>query len=94
MAQYWGTGRLGAHQSVAFTGTAGTITNPMSAGVHKCRVVATSACYIRIGSSPTATVSDPYLPANVVEYFTINPGEQVSAIQVSAGGSLSVTEIP
>lgn len=94
MAQYWGTGRLSTHQSVAYTGTAGTITNPITAGVHKVRVVATTACYIKIGSSPTATTGDPYMPADSAEYFTIAEGEKVSAIQVATNGTLHVTEIP
>jgi len=94
MAQYFGTGRLGTHQSVAFTGTAGTITNAIGTGVHKVRVVITSAGYIKIGVSPTATTSDVYMPADTPEYFTISPGEKVSAIQVGTGGTLHVTEIP
>ncbi len=92
--QYWGTGRLGTHQTVTYTGTAGVITNAMSAGVHKCRVVCTTAAYIKIGVSPTATTSDPYMPADSVEYFTINEGEKVSAVQVSSNGTLSVAEVP
>jgi hypothetical protein len=32
-------------------------------------------------------------PANVAEYFIATPGESVSAIQVSAAGTLHVTEI-
>jgi hypothetical protein len=88
-----GTGRPGTHQSVAFTGTAGTITNALTAGNYMVRVVATSACYIAIGGAPTATAAGVYLPANVPEYFTLSPGEKISAIQVSAGGTLHVTEI-
>src|SRR4051794_24464005 len=38
LSQYWGTARLGTAQSVAYTGTAGTITNPISAGVRKARI--------------------------------------------------------
>lgn len=91
--QYFGTGRLGTHQSVAYTGTAGTITTAITAGVRKVRVIVTSAAYIKIGSSPTATTSDVYMPADGAEYFTISPGEKVSAIQVSSGGTLHVTEI-
>lgn len=93
MAQYWGVGRLGTHQSVTYTGTAGTITNPISAGVHKVRVVATTACFFRIGSNPIAVVTDDYLPADSTEYFTVSEGEKVSAIQLSAAGTLHVTEI-
>jgi hypothetical protein len=91
---YWGTARLGTHQSVAYTGTAGTITNGASNGVLKVRVVVTSAAYIKTGASPTATASDVYMAADSPEYFTIAPGEKVSAIQVSAGGTLHVTECP
>jgi len=91
--QYWGAGRMGTHQSIAYTGTAGTVANVCSAGVQKVRVVATSACYIAIGTSPTATTAGMYMPADTVEYFTIAAGEKVSAIQSSAGGTLHVTEI-
>lgn len=90
--QYFGVSRLGTHQSVAYTGTAGTITNAISTGVHKVRVVTTTDAYILIGKSPTATTSDVYIPGGAVEYFTCLAGEKVSAIQVSAGGTLHVTE--
>lgn len=90
--QYWGTGRLSTHQSVAFTGTAGTITNGVGTGVLKVRVYVTSAAYIYIGAR-AATTGDVPMAAGVPEYFTISPGEKVSAIQVSAGGDLHVTEI-
>lgn len=93
MAEFWGVGRLGTHQKVAYTGTAGTITNAVGSQTRKVRVMATTDAYIVIGSSPTATANDPPLPANSVEYFSINPGEKVSAIQVASGGTLHVTEI-
>lgn len=91
---YFGTGRLGTHQSAAYTGTAGTISTAITAGVQKVRVIVTSAAYIKIGSSPTATTADVYVAADSAEYFTIKEGEKVSAVQVSAGGTLHVTEIP
>jgi hypothetical protein len=91
--QYWGAGRIGTHQSVAYTGTAGTVANTITAGVQKVRVCATSACYIAIGVSPTATTAGIYMPADTVEYFTVAAGEKVSAIQSSAGGTLHVTEV-
>jgi hypothetical protein len=94
MAQYWGTGRLGTHQSAAYTGTAGTITNAFSLGLKKARVIVTSAAYIKIGVAPTATTSDVYMPADSAEYFTVMPGEKVSAVQVTSGGTLHVTETP
>ncbi len=91
--QYWGTGRLETHQSVAYTGTAGTISNVVGTGCFKVRVVVTSAAYVKIGNSPTATTSDVYMPADSPEYFTITPGQKVSAMQVSGAGTLHVNEI-
>jgi hypothetical protein len=93
MGQYTGVGRIGTHQSIAYTGTAGTIANAITVGSYKVRVCSTSACYVVIGSSPTATAAGMYLPADTVEYFTCSPGEKVSAIQLSAAGTLHVTEI-
>lgn len=87
------TFRLGAHQSVAYTGVAGTIATAFGAGTNTVRVVVTSAAFIAFGTSPTATTSDVYVPANVPEYFHVNPGEKASAVQVSAGGTLHVTEV-
>jgi hypothetical protein len=94
MPQFIGTGRLDTHQSVAYTGTAGTITNAVGAHTNRVRVVVTTAAYIKIGNTPTATTSDPYIPADAPEYFSITPGMKVSAVQVSSGGTLHVTEIP
>ena len=91
--QYIGTARLGTHQSVAYTGTAGTIATAITSGHNKVRVYVTTDAYIKIGSSPTATTSDVPLAAKSAEYFTINPGEKVSAIQDASGGTLHVTEV-
>jgi hypothetical protein len=86
-------GRLGTVQSVSYTGTAGTISSGISGSVQRIRVLVTTDAFIKIAGSPTATTSDVYLPGLQPEYFTVNPGEKVSAIQVASGGSLYVTEI-
>ncbi len=91
--QYWGTGRLGTHQSVSYTGTAGTISNAITTGVRKIRVWVSSDAYIKIDSNPTATSSDVPISSGSAEYFTVTPGQKVSAIQQSASGTLHVTEI-
>lgn len=91
--QYIGTGRLGTAQTVAFTGTAGN-SAAVGDGINKVRVTVTAAAYIVIGKDATATGStNTYMPADSPEYLTIMPGERVSAIQVSSGGNLHVTEI-
>lgn len=91
--QYWGAGRLGTHQSVTYTGTAGTIATAVGLGTFKVRVVVTSAAFVLVDKDPTATSAAVYMPADSPEYFTITPGMKVSAIQVAAGGTLHVTEI-
>ena len=91
--QYVGTARLdGLVQSVAYTGTAGTITNGIGLGVTRAMVTVTSAAFIAQGKSPTATTSSAYLPADTPLYVTVNPGEKFSAIQSSAAGTLYVVE--
>lgn len=81
------------HQKVAYTGTAGTITNAVGANINVVRIVATTDCYYAIGAAPTATANDVLLPAYAVEYISIAPGEKVSFIQVSAAGTGHVTEM-
>lgn len=90
--QYWGTGRWGAVQSAAYTGTAGTITNGISAGTYKVRIIVTTAAFVKVGDSPTATSGDTYVAAGIPEYVTCTPGQKVSAIQVASGGTIYVTE--
>lgn len=87
------TGRLGTHQSAAYTAAAGTITNAVGNGTFRVRVVVTTAAFIKIDNSPTATTSDVYMPADKPEVFTITPGQKVSAIRSAADGTLHVTEL-
>lgn len=56
-------------RTVAFGSTTGLI-----------RVVSDTACHIVINGLPTATTNDSYLPANVVEYFVVNPGDELAVI--------------
>lgn len=86
-------GRPGASQKVAYTAAAGTIANPISDHIFLVRVVLTTDGYIAIGKAPVATTNDMFMPANTPEYFKINAGEKVSAVQDSASGILHVTEI-
>ena len=43
-------------------------------------VVADAACHIEFGTSPTATTSKVYVPADDIEYFKVSPGEKVAVI--------------
>lgn len=78
--------RLGTTQTVAYTGASAACSTAFAAGTKQIRVTANSACCIKVAGSPTATTSDAYLPAHVVEYFTVNSGEKIAAIRASTDG--------
>jgi hypothetical protein len=80
-------------QSVAYSGTAGVIANPIGAGVNVVRITLTSAGYIAFGAAPVATTAGIYMPADTPDYFIVSPNHKVSAIQASAGGNLHVVEM-
>ena len=77
---------------VTYTGTAGT-TAAIPATATCIRVMATTDCFIELTLQGTAAVADTgmYLPAFSPEYFTCLGATKVSAIQVSAGGTIYVT---
>jgi hypothetical protein len=80
-----------AAKSVAYTGTAGS-TGTWPAGPQGVLVWCTTDAYIRVGEGVTATTSDTPIPAGTPIPFFVPMGAgaawQVSAIQVSSGGTL------
>lgn len=78
-------------QAVAYTGTAAS-SSAFGTQTYQVRVVANSACHILVGASPSAATSDPFLPANFVEYLQVNPGEKISAIRAASGGLVTATD--
>lgn len=83
-------------QMVAISGTSAATANALNKNTVVIRVLATTACFIEIGTgTPTATTSSTPIPANVPEYFRVNGYEtvKVAAIQLSSGGALYVTEM-
>jgi len=89
----FGSPMTGKSQNVAYTGTAGTITNAMPPNTVAVRIWTTTDAYVQIGSSPTATTADMPMVAGVPETFAAGNGDKVSAIQISAGGTLYVTPL-
>ena len=84
---------VGSALTVAYTGTAGNTSN-MTEG-EAVWVFATTAAYVAVGPSITATTSNGTpIPANVGVVIPTGLKEgstyRVSAIQVSAGGSVYV----
>ena len=87
------TYRLDTTQIVTISGSSAATTNAVGANTHHVRIVSTTARHYVTGKTPTATTSNPYLPADVVEYVDITPGEKVAFLQHAAGGTGYVTEV-
>lgn len=86
----------GPGQIVAYTGTAGTITNAFPPGTVAFMAFCTTTAYIAWGTSPTADNTGVPLPANQPVIIRLQPaaiqtgGIKVSAIQETTGGNLHV----
>ena len=80
-----------AAQSVAYTGTAGSVTG-WNAGPQGVLVWCTSDAYILVGEGVTATTGATPIPAGVPVPIFVPGGAgatwRVSAIQITAGGTL------
>jgi hypothetical protein len=57
--------------------------------------IATGAqpAYFEIGANPTATSADSLIGANVVDYFTVTPGQKIAVLEAGTAGAFSVTEL-
>jgi hypothetical protein len=83
--------RPGATQTIAFDASA-AITNAFGPETYQLRLVADSACCYRIGDgAQAATVADTFLPANVIEYVIVSPGQRISAIKAATNGLVTAT---
>jgi hypothetical protein len=87
-----GTYAIVSNENVDYTGTAGQ-SAAFASGIHAIRICASTASYYKIGTNPTATSADTYLPADEVEYLIVNPGQKISFIQVSSGGKASISQL-
>lgn len=86
--------RQGAVQVVTYS-TAATIANAFGAETYQIRLSADSACFYLISEATNviaATVSNgSFLPANVIEYVTVSPGQKLSVIQAATDGLVTGT---
>lgn len=91
--QYIGTGRIGPSQNIAYTGTPGTIASAIGSQTYNVRVLTTTDAFVVTDGSTPSSTNGAYVAALQAEYFTTTPGQKVAAVQVSAGGTLYVTEM-
>ena len=83
--------RAGATQTIAFDASMAII-NAFGPETYQLRLVADSACCYRIGNgTQTATSADIFLPANVIEYVIVSPGQSISAIKAATNGIVTAT---
>lgn len=83
--------RTARTQAIAYNAST-AIASPFGSETFQVRLAANSACCYRIGDGPqTATVADVFLPANTVEYVTVNPGQSISAIAAATNGLVTST---
>jgi len=83
--------RAGVTQTIAFD-TSAAIANPFGPETFQLRLVANSACCFRIGDgAQTATTSDTFLPANVIDYVIVSPGQRISAVKAASNGLVTAT---
>ena len=83
--------RTGVTQTIAFD-TSAAIANAFGPETFKLRLVANSACCFRIGDgAQTATTSDTFLPANVIDYVIVSPGQCISAVKAPSNGLVTAT---
>lgn len=67
------------YQAVAFTGTAG-VSAAFDSDTSVITVKADAACALRVGSNPTAVVTDYPLDANTTLDIAVEPGKKISVI--------------
>ena len=82
----------GVAQNVAYTGTAGAITNGVSEGVNIVEVTVTTAAYV-VENGVATTANGRYCVANLPYLFKVRKGDKPSAIQATTGGSMFVSEL-
>lgn len=79
-------------QSVAFTGTSAQST-AFQGATSVIQIVATAACFVAIGASPTAAANTSmYVPANVPVMIGVVGGQKLAVIQATGTGTLYITE--
>ena len=87
-------GRLGTNTTFTLSGTS-QASSPFGPQTYCIRVATDDQpAYIEIGDgTPTASNTDPIMPKDSVDYFTVTPGQRIAVLQAGTAGILSVTEM-
>lgn len=79
-------------QQVSFTTASASNSSLIPNGATGVRLTANQACWVEVGSSASA-VSSAYLPANVVEYISVNGGSVISVAGATTAGTLFIKPV-
>jgi hypothetical protein len=77
--------------TVAYTGTAGS-TTALTSKSGFCQIMTTTDAFVSVGATATSA-NGTYFTAKVPQKVSFAYGDIVSAIQVTTGGNLHVTEL-
>jgi|TARA_R110000824_G_scaffold140275_2_gene306035 hypothetical protein len=84
----------GVTQAITTSGTSAQTASAISEQVYVASITASEDAYIVFGTNPTATSANGiFLLKDWPTDFSVRPGEKVAAIQVSAGGTVYVSEL-
>lgn len=86
--------RFGRSYNIPLT-TVPTPSLPIPPGVIRCRIAATNACYVKIGPNAVASSADSALVSGGIsgEEMSVFEGEVISAVAMTAGGFMNITEL-
>ena len=86
--------RAGTVQKVTVGATSQATANAFGSGTEVARIVASVDCHFALGTSPTATANDHYLPAGALEYLRVAAGEKLAFLRAGTlDGIVTVTEL-
>lgn len=86
--------RIGITQTIAYTGSSVAAANAFASQTYLVRLCSNSACNFKIGDGVQTAAQDatsPFLPANWESFFTVSPGQRISAIRSAADGLVAAT---
>ena len=81
---------VGLGSSIAITSGAATTSSALSVQTKALRVVATAGAFIGIGTSPTASATDYYIPSGGTATLALSPASQ-RVIGISTGTTTTIT---
>jgi len=65
---------------------------PVGSNCSIVKIFCTKDCYIAISEDPTASSTTSFQPGGIQDYFAIQAGWKIAAVQVSEPGILYITE--